>query len=249
MPGNPPAPRTSRFLNVFARVGDGRIGWRDSIWRNHTDARELTIVLGPVGQVRGRLNDQDGRPIAGAEVMPVSISRPAEEHPGQDCIRLSPELAGPFRTKTAADGSFALDGIPPGCRVIATIAAPGFGKPWISWDASRPVSIVLDGRLGRIEGRLKPPADRGLSGKLSVSLRRKILARGSRLGPVPDVLLPDRPGRSGWRSSGSTTCHPAAMRSSPSSASDSRSRADESPGGRGRPEGRRQGRDAGPVGP
>ena len=67
-----------------------------------------------------------------------------------------------------------LDGIPPGCQVAATIAAPGFGKPTISWDASRPVSIVLDGRLGRVEGRLKPPADRGPSGKLSVSLRRKI---------------------------------------------------------------------------
>ena len=120
------------------------------------------------------MNDQDGRPIAGAEVVPVDISRPAEEHPGQDPLRLSPELAGPLRTRTAADGSFALDGIPPGCRVDATIAAAGFGKPWISWDASRPASIVLDGRLGRVEGRLKPPDDRKPSGKLSVSLRRKI---------------------------------------------------------------------------
>ncbi|MFI5456457.1 MAG: carboxypeptidase regulatory-like domain-containing protein [Isosphaerales bacterium] len=169
----PAGPQVSRFLNVFARVGDGRIGWRGSVWWHHVVARELTIVLGQVGQVRGRLNDQDGQTIAGAEVMPVSFSRSAEEHPGQDMLRLSDELARPLRTKTAADGSFALDGIPPGSQVDATIAAPGFGKPGISWDASRPVSIVLDGRLGRIEGRLKPPGDRKVSGTLSVSLRRK----------------------------------------------------------------------------
>ena len=125
----PAGPQVSRFHNVFARVGDGRIGWRGSIWWNHTVARELTIVLGPVGQVRGRLNDQDGRPIAGAEVMPVSFSRPAEEHPGQDMLRLTDELGRPLRTKTAADGSFVLDGIPPGSQVYATIAASGFGKP------------------------------------------------------------------------------------------------------------------------
>jgi hypothetical protein len=166
-------PREFPLLNVFVQVGDGRIGFRDSVWRNRVEASELTIALGPSGQVRGRLHDRDGRPIAGAEVVPVLIQRQSEEHPGKEGIWLSPDLAALLRTRTVADGSFALDGIPPGCRVGATIAAPGFGKPTILWDASGPVSIVLDDRLGKIEGRLKPPADRGLSGKLSVSLRRK----------------------------------------------------------------------------
>ena len=177
----------------------------------------VTIVLGPVGEVRGRLNDQDGRPIAGAEVMPVSFSRPAEDHPGQDLLRLSPELAGPLRTTTAADGSFAIEGIPPGCQVHATIAAPGFGKPRISWDATRPVTIVLDGRLGRIEGRLKPPDDARLSGKLSVSLRRKISREDRASAPFQvfysQTVTADQDG-----ASGSTTCRRAATRSSPSSA-------------------------------
>ena len=171
----PSGPQPSRFLNVCARVGDGRIGWQSSIWWHHTHEHEVTIVLGPVGPVRGRLSDQNGRPIAGAEVIPVSFSRPADEHLGQDLLQLSPELVGPLRTRTKPDGTFVIDGIPPGCRVSATIAATGFGKPLISWDASRPVSIVLDGRLGRIEGRLNPPSDRKVSGTLSISLRRKFL--------------------------------------------------------------------------
>ncbi|MGP0068023.1 MAG: carboxypeptidase regulatory-like domain-containing protein [Isosphaeraceae bacterium] len=171
----PTGPQPGRFLDVFARVGDGRIGWRSSVWWNYTHEGAITIVLGPTGRVRGRVTGLDGRPIAGAEVMPVSFSRPAEEHPSQDPLYLSPDLAPAFRTRTDAEGSFALDGIPPGCRVSATIAAPGFGKPMISWDpdASRPASIVLDDRLGRIEGRLEPPANRVPSGKLSVSMRRK----------------------------------------------------------------------------
>ena len=31
-PGSRAGPEPSRFLNVFARAGDGRIGWRSSIW-------------------------------------------------------------------------------------------------------------------------------------------------------------------------------------------------------------------------
>ena len=65
-----------------------------------------------------------------------------------------PELNVVFKTTTAADGSFMLKGIPQGAMIHATIAAPPFGSPRISWDATRPVTIALDGRLGRVKGRL-----------------------------------------------------------------------------------------------
>ena len=39
---------------------------------------------------------------------------------------------------------------------------------------TKPVAIVLDGRLGRIEGTLEATDARGLSGKLSLSLRRQL---------------------------------------------------------------------------
>src|SRR5205823_4266194 len=92
----------------------------------------------------------------------------------QDSVGLSAELTEPLRTVTAADGSFVLKGIPPGAQVQATVGASGFGKSRISWDVASPVTITLDGRLEQIKGRLRPPDARGLSGQLSVSLRRSL---------------------------------------------------------------------------
>ena len=43
--------------------------------------------------------------------------------------------------------------------------ARGFGPTRISWETARPATIVLDGRLGRIEGRLEPPDARGSQGR------------------------------------------------------------------------------------
>ena len=107
-----------------------------------------------------------------AMIEPVLIVRSADPKSGQDYIRLSPELSRPFRTKTVADGTFLLKGIPPGAEVHATITAAAFGTPGISWDTTKPVTLVLDGRLGQIKGQLKPPDARRLSGPLTLSLRR-----------------------------------------------------------------------------
>ena len=45
-----------------------------------------------------------------------AVSRAGGDHPGQDSFRMPPELAGPLRATTAADGSFAIKGIPEGRR-------------------------------------------------------------------------------------------------------------------------------------
>src|SRR5262249_44452322 len=150
-----------------------RIGWLSMVWPGSVDAADVRIALGPVGEARGRINDRDGRPIAGAEVTPAIISRKDADRPGQDYIRIPPELAGPLKPTRAADGSFAVNGPPQGAELQAIIAAPGFGEPRIYWDTTKPVAIVLDGRLGRIEGTLKAPDARGLSGQLTLSLRRQ----------------------------------------------------------------------------
>ncbi len=164
-------PASLHYLSLFARAQDGRIGWQTTVWRNSVDANDVRIELGPVGEARGRVVDQDGRPVAGAEVTPVLLIRSADYN-SNDYIRLSPDLSEKYRTTTAADGSFRLDGIPQGSAIQATFAARGFGKPRISWDTTRPTTIALDGRIGRIEGRLKPPDARGISGRFSISLTR-----------------------------------------------------------------------------
>ncbi len=73
---------------LFARGRDGSIGWQRPVWYNSADGKRSEIELHAVGEVRGRLTDQDARPIAGVEVAPVLIMRiarrwdPAQRRPG-----------------------------------------------------------------------------------------------------------------------------------------------------------------------
>ena len=55
-------------FGLFARARDGRVGWQRPVWRNSADGKGVEIELRPVGDVRGRLTDQNARPIAGVEV-------------------------------------------------------------------------------------------------------------------------------------------------------------------------------------
>ncbi len=142
----------------------------------------------PVGDVRGRLTDQDGRPIAGVEVAPTFIRVRVAPLVS---TWLNPELTDLFRTTTAADGSFLIKGIPPGAAIWASIAAPAYGAPAIWWETSQAVTIALDGRLGRIKGRLKPPEGRELPGGCGVGLRAA--SRPEHSAPRPfEVSLPRR---------------------------------------------------------
>ena len=137
-------------FSLFARGPDGRVGWWLPGRRFNPDGAEIELLA--VGDIRGRLTDQDGRPIAGVAVTTVSISRS-----NIDGVWLSPEPAALLRTTSAEDGSFVLKGIPHGASISATIAAPAFATPTVHWDTSQAVTIALDSRLGRINGRLRPP--------------------------------------------------------------------------------------------
>ncbi len=156
-PTGPRRPEDGEFLHILATAGDGRLGWRFTGWPKYPMRDDLRIVLGPVGEVRGRLNDQDGRPIAGAEIAPMTIYLRADNHPGRESLPMPPELAGPLRATTTADGSFVIKGIPHGAELDATIAATGSGGLRIYWKTDQPATIVVDRRPGRIEGTLKPP--------------------------------------------------------------------------------------------
>jgi RNA polymerase sigma factor (sigma-70 family) len=158
-------------IRFFARARDGRTGWLATVWRNSADGRDIEIEIGPVGEVRGRVTDQNGRPIAGAAVATATLSGALAAGQG-GYIGLSAEVAAPYRATTAADGSFLLEGIPQGARVEATITAQGFGAPRFAWDSTQSVTIALDHRVGRIQGSLKLPDGRGLSGPVWIRLQR-----------------------------------------------------------------------------
>jgi RNA polymerase sigma factor (sigma-70 family) len=172
----------SQYFGLFARARDGRVGWMRPVWFNGADGKTVEIELKAVADARGRLTDHNGRPIAGVEVATVVMIRSAEPN-STDFIYLSLDLTSRFRTTTAADGSFVLKGIPQGARIHAAIASPDFGTPSVSWDTTRPATIVLDGRLGRIKGQLKRPDARGLARRFPLELHGSSQFESSAPGP------------------------------------------------------------------
>ena len=158
-------PGQGRALKLFARAQDGRVGWSRPGWRQGDVSPNAEIELLAVGDARGRLTDQDGRPLAGVEIAPAMMSRS-----NTNFVWLSPEVRALLGTTTAADGSFVLKAVPPGNGGYQQLAAPKFGAPMVRWDTSQYVTIALDSRLGRIAGRLKPPDGGALDREFSLGI-------------------------------------------------------------------------------
>jgi Carboxypeptidase regulatory-like domain len=123
------------------------------------EMKPIALRLGPETQVRGRVIDQDERPVAGAEVS-YEWLRPANADPALfwDSVYLGRERR--IRCETDADGRFALGHIPKGARTALRVDAAGFAH----WQTSRvddmptggqaeEVTIHLE-REGVVEGRV-----------------------------------------------------------------------------------------------
>ena len=77
------------LMGLFARGRDGQVGWLHPVRYNSADEKSIEVELGTVGDVRGRLTDQNARPIAGVEVKPVLL-RPS----GAGTLALYPAQPG-----------------------------------------------------------------------------------------------------------------------------------------------------------
>ena len=141
-------------LYLIARDAQGRLGWSSSLIR----PGQNVIRLREVGDVRGRVMDSDGQPIAGARVSPrMFLYLPPGERSSGDFMEPFAELAAEFETRTAADGGFVLHRVPKDVQVSCDVLAPGFGKPRASFATKESVTIKL-ARAGRISGELGPLA-------------------------------------------------------------------------------------------
>jgi len=158
-----------RSFDLAARAG-GRIGWDSSI--HPANRLPIAIELSRTVEARGRLVDFEGRPIAGAEVVPTLFTRERSRRFAAGYLRLTPALAEPYKATTAADGTFAIRGVPEGCGIHATLSTRGFGAPRVAWESSQDTTIILDGRLGQIEGRLVPPDAEELATEIPLTLSR-----------------------------------------------------------------------------
>jgi RNA polymerase sigma factor (sigma-70 family) len=142
-------------FGLLARAPDGRIGWLAKVDRSARGTNNtLEIKVGEVGEARGRVTDQNGRPIDGAKITPLMINRVGDSG-SDDSFNLNSELIDSYRCITGMDGWFVLKDTPRGAWVRAAIEAPGIGWLHFLWDSSQPRTFTFDDRLGQIKGRIK----------------------------------------------------------------------------------------------
>ncbi len=161
------------YLAVFARAEDGRCGWKSTVWRNQPGSEDLTITLGETGDAAGQFADQAGKPIAGIEITIVALDRFPGKPGEHDAIQLPSETAKLYTTRSGPDGRFVLRAMPRGARASVRAANPEFGSPIVSWIAARPATLILDRRLGSIEGRFMPPGKQPLTGMIKLNILRE----------------------------------------------------------------------------
>jgi hypothetical protein len=130
---------------LFARDTAGGVGMQD-LYRveNFGPEPTLRVELHQVGEARGRVLDGSGRPIAGARVRATDLSDPADDPQSARQYHLPPSLARRYETVTAADGSFALPGVPTGSKLITNVSAPGHGSINAYWSQARPCELRLE---------------------------------------------------------------------------------------------------------
>jgi hypothetical protein len=161
--------------DVLARAGDGRLAWLHRYFISQEQPTNIQLDLVEVTDAHGRLVDQAGRPITGAKVIPVYVSRKAEQASGSISALLPATLTTLLHATTTADGSFVVKGLPRNIELGARVGAPGSRTALVYWLLSEPITIILDGRLGRIEGRFKTPDQRRIDGAPMPILRLSLI--------------------------------------------------------------------------
>ena len=125
-------------------VGQGRY--------NATEPGPILIKLEPETHLRGVVLDQDGEPVAGADVILRALRQPGADIRG--VVFLGDD--GPVRAQSGADGSFLLGHVPRETEVDILVVAEGFAQ-WIQWsDPDR--KPLLAGAEEPYEIRLQPAA-------------------------------------------------------------------------------------------
>jgi hypothetical protein len=152
---------TLRAPMLIARDGRGRIGWSPRFYRGYLPNLEVKLKLLEVETCHGRVTDADGKPIAGAGVVPLSWQDASFHVRDRNFAEVPQELAAEYETKTNDVGGFVLKSVPTHGAITARLRAAGFGSPLITFDSGQHISVRLD-RAGSVSGALtgaKNPQD------------------------------------------------------------------------------------------
>ena len=154
-------------LGLFARARDGRVGWLTAFRRDPAADGRAELKLVAIGEVRGRVTDQDGRPIVGATVAADGFWKPNDSG-WSDYLSLVPEAASTLPNDHGRRTVPIFSG--------ASLRGPSSRRPSPPRVSARPDLVGLGpGRgdrarssPGHIEGILKPSDARGFSGSMLV---------------------------------------------------------------------------------
>ena len=130
---------------VIARDGQGRIGSGPYLWphRGQPPRTAIQVKLHNVKECRGRLVDTSGKPIAGASIhlKHWSWSPPGRGDPVS--LEFPAVLMKELESRTAADGSFVVRGVPGQGQVRVALRAPGYGPLRASWNLEKPAALEV----------------------------------------------------------------------------------------------------------
>ncbi len=124
-------------------------------------ANELEQVLLPGVRLTGRVLDDRGSPLAGAD---VAVRPQGDTVEQEDDEVLDPDAREVWHVTAAADGGFAFDTLPEGTFSVHATLAPyeSATLPEISAPAAEPIAIVLQ-RMAAIGGRVLGPTQEPLA--------------------------------------------------------------------------------------
>jgi hypothetical protein len=111
---------------LVARAPTGALTWQSVSHLKSNDLPVFLIIAEPA-EIAGRVVNPSGQPVAGAEVWAaeaVCLTRLGEERLGSGRLTGKPAREF-FRTRTAADGRFLLQGVPSNCGVNLAVTKPG----------------------------------------------------------------------------------------------------------------------------
>jgi protocatechuate 3,4-dioxygenase beta subunit len=116
------------------------------------DSIELTF--GGAVTATGAVTDEGGEPIAGAEVFVRSVGGLDGGSDGEGPVFATWDAVPPLSAITAADGTYAIDGLPAGAPILLAARHPNYARVEQIIDLSEPSAIVLP-HAGTLTGRVK----------------------------------------------------------------------------------------------
>jgi len=114
----------------------------------------VLVRLSPETAIRGRVLDQDGKPVTGAEVTLGMLTPPGPREHALDRAVLTESMTA-FHCRSDAGGRFSFGHIPVGAEAELKVEAAGYA-PWRRWDEEAPAAV--GGAEGEYIIHLQPAA-------------------------------------------------------------------------------------------